>query len=106
MKTKEQIKNEVVNYLTKTCNHIFMITKSNEEHFFKVTIINGDFYEINIKNNIYSRIKIEIDKQILYYESNAKNVIKNNLFLNKGMRSIKKTNYIKNKFTDNTPILI
>lgn len=73
MKTTQQIKSEVVNYLKKSSNHLFQI--GNDEH--KI-ILHDNFYIRITGKNIYIE---NIDKVINYYESNSKNVIKNNLFL-------------------------
>ena len=41
MKTTEQIKSEVINYLTKTSNHLFQTTK---EEFYKVLVEGDNIY--------------------------------------------------------------
>jgi hypothetical protein len=73
MKTQEQIKTEVVNYLQKSSKHLFTI--GSAEHR---VILHGDFY-IRITGNDVS-VDI-IDFYINHWDSNAKNVIKNDLFL-------------------------
>ena len=74
MKTTEQIKSEVINYLTKTSNHLFQTTK---EEFYKVLVegdnyivINGDKVSVTNVNDVIS-----------YYGNNTKCVIKHQLFL-------------------------
>jgi hypothetical protein len=73
MKTKEEIKSEVLNYLKKSSNHLFKIGDSEHK-----ILLEGDFY-IRITGN--EIIIGNIDTIITYYDSNAKNVIKNELFL-------------------------
>jgi hypothetical protein len=96
MKTKEELKIQIMNYLEKTSKHTFIkpLQKYN---------INGYSYDyddytlfkIIIKDNNYYKIEndkikiIDIDFYIKYYNNNSKNVIKHLLFLNKGMKSIK-----------------
>lgn len=85
MKTKEQIKNEVVNYLKKSSMHLFMI--GEKEH--KILLHNN--YCIYITGD---RVRIiDIDKAIVYYRENSKSVISDMLFLipryyNKEIKSI------------------
>lgn len=108
MKTQEQIKSEIISYLTKTSNHVFIVPKktwsTKEEKYiydyksyklFKVVKIGDDFYTI-IKNPILIidvKEKIDIDYYIKYYNNNAKNVIKHQLFLDKGMKSVKRKKF-------------
>ena len=73
MKTNEQIKSEVLNYLKKSSNHLFKI--GNSEH--KI-LLEGDFYIIITGNNISVN---SIDTMMGYYRNNTKCVIKHQLFL-------------------------
>ena len=73
MKTKEQIKTEVMNYLEKTTKHLFLI--SGSEHRI---ILHGD-YVIRVTGEDVS--VQSIDYIINCYVSNAKCVIKHSLFL-------------------------
>jgi hypothetical protein len=73
MKTQEQIKQEVVNYLTKSTNHLFLI--GNDEH--KVILYNDYYIRITGKFVVVN----DINKMIEYYVNNTKNVIKHSLFL-------------------------
>jgi hypothetical protein len=73
MRTKEQIKTEIVNYLQKSSKHLFTI--GGAEHR---VILHGDLY-IRITGNDVS--VNSIDFYISHWGSDAKNVIKNNLFL-------------------------
>jgi hypothetical protein len=122
MKTTEQIKQEIVNYLTKTSQHTFVKPKAtykynqtgfhfhyeydyNEVTFFKVIKKGEDFYYLENSNGqntptTYKLIKIDIDHYITYYGNNAKCVIGNNLFLNKKMKSIKSTGRILKKIEE------
>ena len=86
MKTQEQIKTEVMNYLNKTTKHLFLI--NGVEH--KV-LVEGDFIiRITGKNVSVS----QISKKIGWHGSNTKCVIKHELFLiprypNKEIKTIK-----------------
>ena len=84
-----QIKQEVINYLTKTSQHSFV----NEcGQLFKITQKDGKFYIFDESSTSpYHKIftPIDIDAKILRCGSNAKCVIKHQLFLNKKMKSIK-----------------
>lgn len=110
MKNAEQIKQEIVNYLTKTSQHTFVKPKStykwsneggyheydyNEVTYFKVIKIEEEFYylEKQNSNSKYKLNKIDIDSYIKYWNNNAKCVISNNLFLDKKMKSVKSNKY-------------
>ena len=73
MKTNQQIKSEVINYLKKSSNHLFQI--SNDEH--KIIIHNDYYIRISGKHVFVN----DINRKIEYYGNNAKNVIKHSLFL-------------------------
>lgn len=106
MKNVEQIKQEIVNYLTKTSIHTFVKPKAtfkwgdsktpgyyeydyNDFTYFKVIKIEDVFFKL--ENDKLS--KIDIDYYIKYYGNNSKCVISNNLFLDKKMKSIKSNKY-------------
>lgn len=97
MKTKEEIKSEVLNYLKKSSNHLFKIGDSEHK-----ILLEGDFY-IRITGN---EIAISnINTIINYYDNNAKNVIKNELFLNpryynKEIKTIKNYKLARRKYED------
>lgn len=92
MKTTEQIKSEVVNYLDNTSKHLFV----NEK---------GEFYKVIVEGNIFIVIDGErvstsnIDEQISWHGSNTKCVIKHSLFLNKNLKSNKSFKAIKEKYS-------
>jgi hypothetical protein len=114
MKTTEQIKQEIVNYLTKTSTHTFINPKAifkygnsetpgyyeydyNDFTYFKVVIKGDDFFylEKNERGN-YKLYEININKEYNYincYGNNAKCVISHNLFLGKKMKSVKSNRY-------------
>lgn len=73
MKNVEQIKSEVLNYLTKTTGHLFTIGKSEHK-----ILLEGDFYIIINGNNVSVS---NINTMIGYYGNNTKCVIKHQLFL-------------------------
>ena len=118
MKTTEQIKQEVINYLEKTSGHTFQKPKATFKYgnvttpghyeydyenstYFKVfKDKKGDFYILEGDKFGYKLRKIDIDYYINYYQGNAKCVIKHSLFLNNGMKSVKNTKYIKGLIKD------
>lgn len=88
MKTKEQIKNEVINYLKKSSMHLFMIGEKEHKillHNDHCIYVTGDRVRI-----------IDIDKAIGYYKENSKSVISDMLFLIPGYGSeVKSIPYYK-----------
>ena len=113
MKTTEQIKQEIVNYLTKTSIHTFVAPKVtfkwsqtgyqyeyDYENFtyFKVIKVEDEFFKLENSNGqntptSYKLTKIDINNYISYYGNNAKCVLSNNLFLDKKMKSVKSNKY-------------
>ena len=102
MKTNEQIKKEVTNYLEKTTNHLFIKPKAtfkwgneNKSGYYEYDYQNFTYFKIFKKENDYYILedgkvkKIDIDYYIKYWNNNSMCVISNNLFLNKKMKSIK-----------------
>jgi len=90
MKTTEQIKSEVVNYLNNTSKHLFVNEKGE---FFRVLVEGNNYIVMNgDKASTYN-----IDEQVSWYGANAKNVIKHNLFLNRKLKSIKNFKTMKEK---------
>jgi hypothetical protein len=89
MKTTEQIKQQIFNYLNKTSQHTFMKPDSNGFTYFKVIKIEDEFFKLENGN----LTKINIDNYIKYYSNDAKCVISHNLFLNKKMKSVKSNKY-------------
>lgn len=76
MKTKEQIKIEVINYLNKCTKHLFLIgLEKFEEH--KI-LLHGNFC-IYVTGDRVS--VIDIDQIINMYNNNSKSVISDMLFL-------------------------
>jgi hypothetical protein len=109
MKTNEQITNEVINYLNKTSNHVFLKPKSsydwNKKEYnydyengthFKV-LKNEDGYHILEDGKIR---KFDYEYYIKYYGTNTKNVIKHILFLDKKMKGVKNTKYVQSKIEE------
>lgn len=109
MKTQEQIKQEIVSYLTKTSAHTFIKPKAttkwtkegvyyeydyNEFSYFRVMVQDGEFFYLErYGTQNYKLVKIDIDHYIKYYGNNSKCVISNNLFLNKKMKSVRSNKY-------------
>jgi len=111
MKTKEEIKSEIINYLEKTSNHTFIkplceYKFSKEGYYYSYDYDNYTLFKIIKKDDNYYKLEnniiklIDIDFYVKYYGNNSKNVIKHLLFLNKGMKSIKNTKFIKNKLEE------
>lgn len=92
MKTVEQNTSEVVKYLRLTAQHRFLRGKED-----LMTIIeneSGEFYEVN--NGRQSNHVINIAWYVLNYDNDAKNVIKNRIFLrDHGYKSIRRKYYDK-----------
>lgn len=86
MKTTEQIKTDVVNYLNKTSKHLFVDDKGN---LFKVIFDENLGRYITIQGDRVDVSYITIDEKIAYYGSNTKCIIKHDLFLNKNLKSVK-----------------
>jgi len=97
MKTTEENKSEVLNYLNKSSKHLFTI--GDVEH--KV-LVEGELY-IRITG---TDISIgDINSKILYYGTNAKCVIKHELFLNpryynKEIKSIPNYKLARQKYSE------
>jgi hypothetical protein len=113
MRTQEQIKQEIVNYLTKTSIHTFIKPKAtfkwgdpktpgyyeyeyNDFTYFKVIKVSEEFYALEnstLSNLEYRLTKIDIDSHIKYWNNNSKCVLSNSLFLGKKMKSVKSNKY-------------
>jgi hypothetical protein len=109
MKTQEQIKQDIVSYLTKTSAHTFIKPKAttkwikegvyyeydyNDFTYFKIVVKDGEFYYLEKRDgNDYKLYPINIDSSITYYGNNAKCVISHNLFLGKKMKSVRSNKY-------------
>jgi len=115
MKTQEQIKQEIVNYLTKTSIHTFIKPKAtfkwgdsktpgyyeydyNDFTYFKVIKVGDEFFHLekSLRGSFvdsYKLKKIDIDHYIKYWGGNAKCGVSDDLFLNKKMRSVKSNKY-------------
>ena len=108
MKNVEQIKQEIVSYLTKTSIHTFIKPKVtfkwdkensryeydyNEFTYFKVIKVGEDFFHLEKNSSNYKLSKIDIDNYVKYWGNNAKCVLSNSLFLDKKMKSVKSNKY-------------
>jgi hypothetical protein len=81
MKTTEQVKSEVTNYLKITSKRLFI--KENGE-FFRIVLEGDNYFTINGNKSV----TYNIDEQISWYGLNTKRVIKDQLFLNRKIKSI------------------
>ena len=113
MKTQEQIKQEIVSYLTKTSVHTFIKPKAtfkwgdsktpgyyeydyNDSTYFKVIKTGEEFFileNITQSKPEYRLTKIDIDFYIKYWDNNSKCVLSNSLFQEKKMKSVKSNKY-------------
>lgn len=89
MKTTEQIKNEVLDYLQKTAMHTFVLPNKK---YFAIRNVTEKTYDVLENDNVTQK---QISVMIDFYQGNAKNVIKHRLFLDKGAISIKQTKFVK-----------
>ncbi len=90
MKTNEQIKQEIVNYLTKTSHHTFSY---DDGKLFKVIKDEDKFFIVD--ENSHQKFKELFDFYINNYGNNAKCVLKHSLFLGRKVKSIKTNKYTK-----------
>jgi hypothetical protein len=109
MKTKEQNKQEVVNYLTKCSQHIFVkgweewrqiFLKQKEITEFVKILVKEDGFEIYSFGKIRKLTNKDIDDLVENFKSNAKNQIKMTTFVNQyvnGPRlcAVKSNRYVK-----------
>jgi len=113
MKTVEQNKQEVINYLTKTSIHTFLKPKAT----FKWGDMNKPgYYEYDYENSTYFKVfnegekwfyieddkikNLDIDHYIKYYGNNSKCVISHKLFLGKNMKSVRNNKYVQSKIEE------
>ena len=100
MKTQEQIKQQVIDYLTKTSKHTFVKQNKNTEElsYFKV-IKDDEAFKVLEDGKVKSLETgfFSIDNYVKIYGENAKNVFKNQLFLNKKMKSVKNNKFVKSE---------
>jgi hypothetical protein len=108
MKTKEQIKQEIVNYLTKTSEHTFIKPSAkfkfgnsetpgyyeydyNDFTYFKMMVKDGEFFYLEKKGKSdYKLYQINMDN---YQGNNSQCVLNHGLFLNKKMKSVRSNKY-------------
>ena len=113
MKTVEQNKQEVINYLTKTSKHVFLKPKatfkwgdSNNPGYYEYDFENGTYFKVFNEGEKWFYIedsqikKLDIDHYLKYYGSNSKCVIGNILFLNKKMKSVKNNKFVQSKIEE------
>jgi hypothetical protein len=92
MKTQEQHKQDVVNYLRLTAQHKFLKGESNLLGLIETA--DGSFFRVDNGTPVTSQINI--DWFVEHYKGDAKNVIKNQIFFHgHGYTSIKRKYYEK-----------
>ena len=101
MKTKEQNRQDVVNYLRTTSKHAFI---RGEKGIFKIEEIKNEvFNEFTLGKQ--SHTNLNVDWYIDNYGNDAKNVIKNRIFYGgHGYKSIRMKYY--NKLNETKKVLI
>jgi predicted GH43/DUF377 family glycosyl hydrolase len=109
MKTNEQITKEVINYLDKTSNHVFLKPKSSYDWnttTYRYDYENSTYFKVFKKEDGYYILeddkvrKFDHEYYIKYCGNNTKNVIKHSLFLNKKMKGGKNTKYVQSKIEE------
>ena len=111
MKTAEQIKQEIVSYLTKTSEHTFIKPSAkfkfgnsetpgyyeydyNDFTYFKMMVKDGEFFYLEKRDRgDYKLYRINIDTHVSYHDNNSKCVLNHGRFLNKKMKSVKSNKY-------------
>jgi len=107
---EKNIKQEIVNYLTKTTQHTFIKPKAT---FKWGNETKAGYYEYDYENFTYFKVfknegeftylengkvnKIDIDYYIKYWGNNAKNVLSNSLFQMKMMKSVKQNKWVNSE---------
>jgi hypothetical protein len=86
-------KKQVINYLTKTSAHTF---QKKDESYLKI-FIDGETVKVLEGNKL---TVLDVDQYVKWYLENAKNVVTHRLFLNKEMRSVKQTKYVRSKINE------
>lgn len=101
---EKNIKQEIISYLTKTSNHIFIKPKCTFNY--QTSSYDYDFSEftyfkvIKKSNEEFTYLEggrihhIDIDYYIKYWGDNAKDVLSNSLFQMKKMKSVKKNKFV------------
>ncbi len=112
---EKNIKQEVMNYLTKTAQHTFIKPKATfkfAEDRYEYDFENGTYFKVFIDGDKvkyldysdgYKKYKVselDVDYYIKTYKGNALNVISHILFLNKNMKSIRQTKYVKSQIDE------
>ena len=90
---EKNYKQEVMNYLTKTTSHVF---QKKDGTYLKV-IIDNETVKVLEGTKVTT---LDVDWYVKNYKENAKNVITHRLFLNKEVRSVKQTKYIKDEISE------
>ena len=101
MKTKEQNRQDVVNYLRTTSKHAFL---RGEKGIFKIEEIENEVFN-EVSGGVQSKSNINIDWFIDNYGNDAKNVIRKRIFYDgHGYKSIKMKYY--NKLNETEKVLV
>lgn len=110
MKTTDQNRKEVINYLTKTSKHVFIKPKAtfkwgdaNKPGYYEYDYENSTYFKVFSEDEKWFYIEdgkvkdLDIEHYIKYYDSNAMCVISHKLFLDKKMKSIRNTKFVKSQ---------
>lgn len=113
MKTVEQNKQEVINYLTKTSIHTFLKPKAtfkwgdqNKPGYYEYDFDNGTYFRVFNQGEKWfyvedDKIKnLDIDHYLKYYGNNSKCVISHKLFLGKNTKSVRNNKFVQSKIEE------
>ncbi len=92
--TKDEAKKQVIDYLNKTAQHVFevQVSRYNEERVY-LKVFKSEDGGFKVLDN--GRIRdINIDTTVNYYGGNAKNIIKQSLFLDRKATSVRQNKYV------------
>lgn len=100
-KSIDQLKVELINYLTKTSKHTF-VKKDEKDNYFKLINNDGKFKILkkDKKSGHYNILDLNLDYYLKYLGPNSKCILKNMLFLNNNYISIKNTNFVKYEISE------
>jgi len=92
--TKEESKKQVIEYLNKTSQHVFEVNASRynkERVYLKVFQTKEGGYKVLDGERVRD---INVDNTVNYYGGNAKNIIKQSLFLDRKAKSVRQNKYV------------
>jgi hypothetical protein len=113
MKTEQQIRKEVIDYLEKTSIHTFLKPKatfkwgdSKTPGYYEYDYENGTYFKVYKEGEEWFYIqnesvcKLDVEGYLKYHRGNAKCGIGNFLFLGKNMKSVRNTKFVRSKIEE------